>query len=113
MDVALACLDKWARDDESDIKCGNECCYVYDGRNHVWQAMQMAEHALVHEIVLGIEVAIVVDVMCAVVAIESARAAIRFRMVVEGNGEHHWHVYQYQQPCEPCPSIVNPTHYPK
>lgn len=113
MDVALACLDKWARDDESDIKCGNECCYVYDGRNHVWQAMQMAEHALVHEIVLGIEVAIVVDVMRAVVAIESARAAIRFRMVVEGNGEHHWHVYQYQQPCEPCPSIVNPTHYPK
>lgn len=73
----------------------------------------MAEHALVHETVLSIKVTIVVDVMRAVVAIESGRTAFRLRMVVEGNGEQHWYIYQYQQPCEPRSSIVNLAHYPK
>ena len=84
-----------------------------NGWNHVWQAMQMAKHTLMHEILLGCEVTIVVDMMRTVVTIGSSGRACRLRVVVEGYGEHHWHVHQHQQPRKPHSSIVVIAHYPK
>lgn len=90
MNVALASLDKWTRHNESDVNHSNEYGYVNDGRHHVWQTMQMAEHAFVHEILLGSEVTVVVNVMRTVVTIGHSDTALRLRVVVEGNGKHHW-----------------------
>ena len=110
MNVALASLDKWTRHNESDVNHSNEYGYVNDGRHHVWQTMQMAEHALVHEILLGGKMPIVVDVMRTVVTIGRSGTALRLRVVVEGNGEHHWQIHQHQQPRKPHSSIVKMTH---
>ena len=70
----------------------------------------MAEHALVYETLLGSEVTIVVDVMRTVVTIGHSDTALRLRVVVEGNGEHHWQIHQHQQPRKPHSSIVKMTH---
>ncbi|WP_337633973.1 hypothetical protein [Prevotella sp.] len=40
-----------------------------DSRNHVWQTVQLAEHAIVSEILTGGKVTIVVDMMLAIVTI--------------------------------------------
>ena len=82
-----------------------------NGWNHVWQAMQMAKHTLMHEILLGCEVTIVVDMMRTVITIGSSGRAFRLRVVVEGYGEHHWHVHQHQQPRKPHSSIVVIAHH--
>ena len=110
MNVALASLDKRTRHNESDVYHSNEYCYVDDGRHHVWQTMQMAEHALVYETLLGSEVTVVVNVMRTIVAIGRSGTALRLRVVVEGNGKHHWQIHQHQQPRKSHSSIVKMTH---
>ena len=113
MNVASASLDKRARHDKSDVCDSNEYCYVNNGWYHVWQAMQMAKHTLVHETLLGTQVTIVVDMVRTVVTIGCSGRAFRLRVVVEGYGEHHWQIHQHQQPRKPHSSIVVITHYPK
>lgn len=46
-----------------------EYSYAYDSRYHVWQAVQLAEHAIVSETLTGGKVTIVVDMMLAIVTI--------------------------------------------
>ena len=77
MNVAFASLDKRARDCENDVNHSDKCRYVNNDRHHVWQTMQMAEHAFVHETQLGGEVTIVVDVMSAIVTIGGSGTALR------------------------------------
>lgn len=113
MNVAFTCLDKWARHGKSDVCNSNKYCYMNNCWYHIWQAMQMTKHTLMHEILLGCEVATVVDMMRTVITIGSSGSAFRLRVVVEGYGEHHWHVHQHQQPRKPHSSFVVLTHYPE
>ncbi|MCI5710781.1 MAG: hypothetical protein MR301_06505 [Prevotella sp.] len=83
--------------------------YRDKSRNHVGQTVQLAQHTLVHEGVLSREVTVVVNVMRALVTI-GGLSFLR-RMVVEGNGEQHWHIDQHQQPGKPRSSVVETTHY--
>ncbi|WP_297225260.1 hypothetical protein [uncultured Prevotella sp.] len=46
-----------------------EYSYADDSRNHVWQAVQLAENAIVSETLTGGKVTIVVDMMLAIVTI--------------------------------------------
>ncbi|WP_302824670.1 hypothetical protein [Leyella stercorea] len=75
--------------------------------------MKLAEYALVHEVLLGCEMSIVVDVMRTFITIRFNGTTLRLRVVVEGEGEHHWQIHQHQQPGKPHSSIVNNTHCPK
>lgn len=89
MNVALARLDKWTRHGKSDVNHSNEYCYVYDSWYHVWQTVQLAEHAIVSETLAGSKVTTVVDMMLAIVTIGRNGNTLRLRVVVEGNGYHH------------------------
>ena len=113
MYIALAGLDKWARNDNGDMSHSNKHCYVNDVWYHIWQTVQLAEYALVHEVLLGCEMSIVVDVMRTFITIRCNGTTLRLRVVVEGEGEHHWQIHQHQQPGKPHSSIVNNTHCPK
>ena len=88
-----------------------EYSYAYDSRYHVWQAVQLAEHAIVSEILTGCKMSVVVDMMYAVITIRHGGSPLRRRVVVEGDGYHHWQIHQHQQPCKPHTSIVEFGHY--
>ena len=75
--------------------------------------MQLAEQAIVHETLVGTKMPIMADMMHTIVTIGCSGDSLRLRMVVEGNGEHHWQIHQHQQPCRPLSSIVEIAHYPK
>lgn len=62
---------------------------------------------------LGCKVTIVVDMMLTLVTMRHNGNSLRLRVVVEGNGYHHWQIHQHQQPRKPYPSIIEMTHYPK
>lgn len=113
MNVGLASLDEWAWHDKNDIGHSNECCYVGNCRHHVWQTVQLADHAIVGEALVGSEVSVVVDMMHAVITIRHGGSPLRRRVVVEGDGYHHWQKYQHQQPRIPFSLVVNIVHYPK
>ena len=112
MNVALAGPDKWARYGESDVGNGNEYGHADNDRHHVRQTVQVAEHARVHKTRPGGKMAIVVDMMCAVVTRGHGSTALGLRVVVEGGGEHHRQIHQYEQPRKPYSSIVMMAHYP-
>lgn len=113
MNVGLASLDEWAGHDKNDIGHSNEYCYMDNCRHHVWQTVQLAYHAIVGEALVGSEVAVVVDMMHAVITIRHGGSPLRLRVVVEGDGYHHWQKYQHQQPRIPFSLVVNIVHYPK
>ena len=69
MDVALASLDKRTGHGESNVSHSNEYGYVQDSWHHVRQTAQLAEHAIVGDWRLGYEVAVVMDMMLAIVTI--------------------------------------------
>jgi len=75
--------------------------------------VQLAEHAFMSEGMLSGKVTIVVDVMLTLVTMRHSGSSLRLRVVVEGNGYHHWQIHQHQQPRKPYSSIVEMTHYPK
>ena len=88
-----------------------EYSYAYGSRYHVWQAVQLAEHAIVSEILTGCKMSVVVDMMLTLVTMRHSDSSLRLRVVVEGNGCHHWQIHQHQQPCKPHTSIVEFGHY--
>lgn len=69
VDVALASLDKRTGHGESNVSHSNEYGYVQDSWHHVRQTAQLAEHAIVGDWRLGYEVAVVMDMMLAIVTI--------------------------------------------
>ena len=81
-----------------------------DDRRHIRQSLQVAEHAVVGEGMERSEVAVVVDVVRALVAIGCRRAALRLRMVVKGDGQQHGNEHPHQQPCCPLSSLVYLAH---
>ncbi len=113
MNVALASLDKWAGHDKGDVNHSNKYCYANNGWHHIRQAVQLAEQAIVHETLVGTKMPIMADMMHTIVTIGRGGGSLRLRMVVEGDGEHHWQIHQHQQPCKPLSSIVEIAHYPK
>lgn len=80
MYIALAGLDKWARHDNGDMNHSNKHCYVNDVWYHIWQTVQLAEYALVHEVLLGCEMSIVVDVMRTFITIRCNGTTLRLRV---------------------------------
>lgn len=62
---------------------------------------------------IGCQVTIVVDMMLTLVTMSRRGSSLRLRVVVEGNGYHHWQIHQHQQPRKPYTSIVEIMHYPK
>lgn len=75
------------------------------------EAVQLAEHAIVSEILTGCKMSVVVDMMLTLVTMRHSDNSLRLRVVVEGNGYHHWQIHQHQQPCKPHTSIVEFGHY--
>lgn len=113
MNVATASPDEWAGQGISDMSHSKEYCYVGKNWHHIRQAVQLAKHTLVHEALACSQVAIVVDMMCTIVAIGLSGTAFRLRVVVvEGNGKRHWQIHQYQQPGKPHSSLVRIVHSP-
>ena len=94
--MTFACLDKGTWHDKSHVGDSDKCRYPNDDRHHVWHAVHMANHTSICENMAGGEMAIMVDVVCAFIAIGRGRSTLRFHVVVEGNGKQHWHIDQYQ-----------------
>lgn len=80
--MTLAILDECARNATDDSEHSHECGYADNGRNHVWQGQELTKHAVVPGCLSGVEVAIVVKVMGAIVAIRYF-ICFRLRMKVE------------------------------
>ena len=69
MNVALASLEKGARHGKNDMNHSNQNRYVNHGGHHIRQAAQLTKHAIVRKTLSRREVAVVVDVMRAIVTI--------------------------------------------
>lgn len=110
MNVATASPGKWARQGISDMSHSKEYCYASKNRHHIRQVVQLAKYTLVHETLAGSQVAVVADMMCAIVAIGLSGTTLPLCVVVEGNGKRHWQIHQYQQPGKPHSSLVGIAH---
>ena len=67
MNVAWASLEKGARHGKNDMNHSNKNRYMNHGRHHIRQTVQLTKHTIVRKTLARREVAVVVDVMRAIV----------------------------------------------
>ena len=105
-------LDERTRHNVDDVGDCHEYGNPYCRRNHIRQTLQLTQYAVVAERYLRRQVAVVVNMVDAVLAEGNGTCPFRLRVVVESDGYQQRQVYQQQQPCKFHSPYVRLVHYP-
>ena len=67
----------------------------------VRRVVQLAQHAVVYAMLKGVEMAVVVNMVDAVLAYRHGTESLRLIVMMKRQGHKHWHIHQQQKPRKP------------